>query len=230
MLIILLFFALLLTALAVIAFSVQKRLARAEDEARHQQQNLRYELYAKLHPLEEALYRQQPGVETVLYDGREKVLPDDFTGGGTRAWDYVGHEFEKGTGEGSFNVAGNTISVHRTNTAGRFELHLQRYSVNGKETGELPADAAKTNRLLRLHCEVKRDAASHGLRFVFKSEESKEVLDEKDAIAFNPGWQAVELYFNVSAAEPTHLRIDDLHVMRAPGSVQIRRIVLFEKR
>lgn len=227
-LLLLLFIGLLLIAVLFLAF-VYKRGVAAERKARLREQNLRYELYTKLQPLEKDVYDRQAGEEVLLYDGRRGLLPTDFSGGGASAWNYAAHGFDARQGQGHFSVDGNVLTISRSNAEGRFELHLHRYTINKPETKNLPKDGAKSNRRLRLQCEVKRDEASHGLRFVFKGEDSKEVLDEKDCIVFSPDWQPVVLYFNVTPSEPTHLRIDDLHVLKAPSAVQIRNLVLFEK-
>jgi hypothetical protein len=56
------------------------------------------------------------------------------------------------------------------------------------------------------------------------------VLDEKDYVVFNPEWEKINLVFTIISNEASFLRIDDLHVLKAPSHVQIRNIVVYEKR
>ncbi len=196
----------------------------------HALQTLRYEFTTKLQAVEKANYEAKEGHETIVYDGRDVIQESDFTGNGARAWDYVGHRFTEGNGEGSHGIVGNVITINRTNTAGRYELYLKHFVFDGKEHGSIPASTNGATRTLCLRCEVKRDAGSHILRFVFKGEASNEVLDEKDYVVFNPDWQVMEVFFTVPSSENCLFRIDDLGVMPAPSTVQIRNLVLFEKR
>jgi hypothetical protein len=206
------------------------KVANQERDFTRERQNLRHEINAKFYPLEKRFYNQLPGTEAVVYDGSKEIKPTDFAGNGARAWDYVAHRFSDGSGEGSHQINGNDITINRTNTAGRYELYLKRFVFEEKECNVVPANPAQDARNVRLTFEAKRENASHLLRFVFKGENSKEVLDEKDYVVFNPDWEKVELYFSVSAKEPSLFRIDDLSVLEAPGAVQIRNLILFEKK
>ena len=215
--------------LVAVIFRLRRTLVENEHRLQHNLQNLRYELNTKLYPLEEKFYAQAVGIERIIYDGRNTVKASDFAGNGAQAWDYVAHRFTDDSGEGSYQITDNVITINRTNTAGRYELYLKRFVFEGEEHNSLPASATQNVRRLRLTCEVKKESVSHILRFVFKGETSKDVLDEKDYVIFSPEWEKVELFFSVSTKEPSLFRIDDLSVLKAPSSVSIRNLVLVEK-
>src|SRR5205085_1487139 len=129
------------------------------------------------HSLEKQFWQQQPGTETVVYDGRPGIETTDFTGNGARAWDYVAHRFLEDSGVGSHQIENTTITVSRTNTNGRYELYLKHYVFDGKRTEKIPSSNSQPVRRLRLCCEVKKGSASHVLRFVFKGGVTQEALD-----------------------------------------------------
>lgn len=210
-------------------YRLQKRMGRTTRHTQHEFQTLRYEAAMRLLSLEKQFYHQSGGEERLVYDGRNEIKANDFTGNGARAWDYLAHRFADGGGEGAHRIQDNVLTVHRTNAQGRYELYLQRFAFDGKVYDHVPADDAKAARTLRLTFEVKKESASHILRFVFKGKSSKEVLDEKDYTVFNPDWQKAELFFTVAATEDALFRMDDLSVMQAPSSVALRNLVLFEK-
>jgi len=209
---------------------LSRKLAKQSYLLHHGLQNLRYEMNTKLYPLEKSFYTQIHGSEEIVYDGRAFVDANDFTGNGALAWDYVAHRFADGKGEGSHEIKDNVITISRSNTAGRYELYLKRFVFDGVNCITVPVNTTQDIRRLRLTGEVKKETASHLLRFVFKGEESKEVLDEKDYVAFSPDWEKIELHFWVSAKEASIFRIDDLSVLEAPSAVQIRNLVLMEKK
>lgn len=216
--------------LATTVYRLYKRLGRMNRQTQHGFQTLRHEAAMRLVPLEKQLYQQLPGEESIVYDSRNGIEPGDFTGNGAQAWDYVAHRFAGAVGEGSYQAESNLITIHRTNTQGRYELYLKRFLFDNKEHHHVPASKAKAKRTLRLTFEVKKESASHILRFVFKGETSKEVLDEKDYVVYNPDWQKAELFFSVAANEDALFRIDDLGVTAAPGRIEIRNLILLEKK
>ena len=192
-------------------------------------QNLRYEFTTKLSLIEKKLYEGLPGKEVIVFDGRNGISADDFIGNGSRVWDYVSHQFIDGNGEGSHRIHDNVVSIYRSNTPGRYELYLKRFVFEGRNSSLIPKSNTQATRNFRVAFEVKKGRASHVLRFVFKGQETKEVLDEKDYVVFNPDWQKTELFFTIASTEDAIFRIDDLSVMQAPSSIEIRNLVLFEK-
>lgn len=229
-LVLLLLLLVLVFALMTAVYRLHKKSKESERLARHLMQNLRYELNTKLQVVERQAYRQLPGNETIVYDGRAGMGEKDFTGNGARVWDYVAHRFEGSDGTGRLRTEGNTLCIERTNTDGRYELHLHRFVFDGKETTSIPASTEQSVRHLRLTFGVKKETASHQLRVVFKGKASKEVLAEKDYVVFNPDWEAAELFFSVATTESCGLRIDDLEVLEAPSRIWLRNVVLREKK
>lgn len=216
--------------LAVAVYRLNKKLKENDRQRLHDLQTLRYEAIAGVRPLEALAYQASQGTEAVVYDGRHEIKEGDFTGTGARAWDYVAHRFSDESGEGSHQIQGNVIIINRTNAAGRYELHLKHFVFNGNRYENVPASTMRRVRKLHLSLEVKKGRASHVLRFVFKGEISKEVLDEKDCVVFNPEWEKADVFFTVAANEDCLFRIDDLLVMEEQSTVEIRNLVLFEKR
>lgn len=216
---------LLFGALIFVVQAMRKQALQTKKEL----QTLRYELNTKTSQTALQLYQQLPGKERIVYDSRDHLSTITLTGAGAQTWNYVEHRFDPEPGSGRHEIMGSEIVLQRTNTAGRYELHIHRYNIGNQEYSEVPADPAKGIRNLRLRCEVKKETASHLLRFVFKGIESKEVLDEKDYVVFNPDWEPVELVLAIASQEPCTLRIDDLLIMQAPSQIRIRNLALYEK-
>jgi hypothetical protein len=207
---------------------LSKRLANSRTEMQHQLQNLRHEVNLKITAVEVWASETRPGEETIRYDSDSTEIESSFTGQGSREWDYVGHHFSEVEGKGFHRIDHNTITVHRENTQGRYELYLKQYNYKNSPD-KIPGDPSIKLRNLRLAFDVKKGNASHLLRFVFKGETSHNVLDEKDYVVFNPDWETVNLVFTVPTTEACFLRIDDLSVLKAPSHIQISHLVLYEK-
>lgn len=221
-------FLAVLALLAIACFSLLRKIKTLNETHRHEMQNLRYEFTTRMARSELESYNVLSGAERVIYDGRAGDAVKDFTGNGSRSWNYVSHQFIDGSGMGGHTGNGNEITIHRTNTNGRYELYLQSYAY-ANNPAKIPADDSLKTRKMKLSCEVKRESASHTLRFVFKGERTKNVLDEKDYVVFNPDWETVDLVFSIDSSEPSFLRIDDILASATPGTVVIRNIVLYEK-
>lgn len=223
------FSCLALIVVALLYVSLKRKAAALSSTLNHQLQNLRHELNTKTNAIELAAYKQDAGTEMIIYDSNASDLQNDFTGQGARAWDYAGHQFLNGEGKGIHQTNDGVINIHRDNDQGRYELYLKKYGYSNSPD-KIPADNTISERRFLISCEVKRDTSSHLLRFVFKGETSQNVLDEKDYVAFSPEWETVNLVFTVSTTEACYLRIDDLSVLEAPSGIQIRNLVLYEKR
>lgn len=213
----------------ILFFKIHDNLLSAIRQHRHQLQNLRYEYTTRIAGMELSAYEKLTGPEEVIYDSSKSNMQQDLSGRGTREWDYAAHQFLKHEGKGTHHLKDGAISIQRTNTAGRYELQLNRYAYNNG-FGKIPAEPSIKLRKMRVSCEVRKDTASHVLRFVFKGESSQEVLDEKDHVVYSPEWEKINLVFTISANENSYLRIDDLSVLAAPSTIEIRNLVLFEKK
>lgn len=83
---------------------------------------------------------------------------------------------------------------------------------------------------MKLSCHAKSIGGAHTLIFIFKSDDNKRNLDLKEHRVFSSNWEKVEFAFSIDTNYLSYLRIDDLNVSKAPNSVQIKDLVLLEKR
>jgi hypothetical protein len=219
---------LFLLILLTLWYFLFRKAEQLQHRLNHEMQTIRYELTTRAGRLELAQYQQLPGREIIRYELSGRNAQEDFTGKGAAAWDYIHHRFAEGAGSGAHQLTDNFLQINRTNQKGRYELYLETYFFDSV-THQIPIDTTISERHLRITGEVKKNGASHILRFVFKGE-SQNVLDEKDYVVFSPDWEPFDLVFTISSNEASHLRMDDFSVLDVPSSVQIRNLKLIEKR
>lgn len=65
---------------------------------------------------------------------------------------------------------------------------------------------------------------------MFKNERTNKWIATADKRVTEESWTKLDMYLPVSPSEECRLRIDDLEVSKVPSSVQIRNLVLIEKR
>lgn len=172
--------------------------------------------------------------EQVIYAMAGRDLGFDFKGSRAQVWQKVDglDQPMSGFGEGSLDFgASGILSIRRSNTEGRYEVWLKSYTLGGVEKALVPSnDFAAGTRRFRVDCEAKAAGAAHTLRFVLRSNETRQwVASESCTIEPNNTWTLIRLYFEVAASDEFRLRIDDLGVDRAPSSVQIRQLRLVER-
>jgi hypothetical protein len=218
---------LVILVLSAALYRGRKKLKQLQQQVAHEFLTVRHEYTMRLQRMESAHFQSLAGQEQIRYDSEGRDLSHDFDGQPSASWDYLNHRFSPDSGQGSHKIENNVISLERTNESGRYELRLKTYFFENV-MDHIPANASQTKRHFHITGEVKKESAPHLLRFVFKSE-SKQVLDEKDYVVFNPDWERFDLYFTFDANEAFALRIDDLSVLNVPSRIEIKNLKLAEK-
>lgn len=179
-------------------------------------------------------YKSGEMAERIIYSSsNNKEIGYDFSSGMgqhvTKVVDGIDTQIgNRALGDLSFETDG-ILNIERTNTEGRFETWLQRYSYDGKVNKIIPKEPQATQRVFRVSFEARAMEGQHTLRFVFKDEQTNKWLASAEKSIVDEAWRNFDLYLPVSQARECRLRIDDLAVSRAPSSLQIRKIVLAEK-
>jgi len=179
-------------------------------------------------------YSLADSTEVILFDGTERIDGFDVRGREGTFWTGFGAESKpaspKGQGELKFEDGG-VLNVQRKNTEGRFELWFQRYIYKGKEHSMIPKDEVIAGkRKLRVSCEAKAVGGQHVLRFVIFEPSTKTRLAEERATVKSNEWTRFQVFLPADANQDCQFRIDDEEVSSAPSSVQIRNIVLAQRK
>jgi hypothetical protein len=179
-------------------------------------------------------YKSAETAERIIYSSENRDIGFDFSPGrGEHIWKNVGGKDtpigDKGRGSLSFE-AGGILHFQKENTEGRIESWLQRYSYNDVYSKSIPKDPTVTQRIIHLSCEAKVIGGEHTLKFLFKNEKTNKGIASADKRVTEESWTKLDMYLSVSPIEECRLRIDDLEVFKVPSSVQLRNLVLVEKR
>lgn len=174
-------------------------------------------------------YHQLSGMaEQIIYNYAKGGSPHDFAG--NEDYIYVEHKRVGGQAAGAFEIKNGILSIHRTNTEGRFQVWLQQYYYNDVESPVIPKNELMSGRRkLRVSCEAKVTDDDHTVRFVFKDEKADKWLGSEKKRITSDTWTQLDLYFQFSPLADVRFRIDDLEVSNAPSSVQIRNLVVAER-
>jgi hypothetical protein len=162
--------------------------------------------------------------ETIVYPGREGIKPADFRG-------YGDSRFNSPKGEGALTVDGGILRIHRTNTAGRFVVALERYYYKGQEVRALPKNELLSGgRKLRLQCDVKTVGGEHTLVFAIREDiREEEWLAHRRERVTRDEWIPINGFFRVPSNVACYLWIEDRSVSKPNSSVLIRNLVLAER-
>jgi hypothetical protein len=181
--------------------------------------------------LSSAVHEQLTAGEQILYDSLAGMDLHDFNTVEGRAYDPVQrtHSGPKGTGNLTV-VDDTTLNLQRTNAEGRFEIHLDRYTYDGKNSAVIPANELLAgNRKLRVSFEAKAVDASHELDVLLKDGKTGAVPLIKTVRVERNEWTPFHLYFQISPRVELVLRIYDTRISRAPSSLQLRSLVVAER-
>lgn len=169
--------------------------------------------------------------ERTLYDSSQMLSPYDFEGVGGELWD--GEKYLPPRAEGTLEfLANGVLNVERSNTGGRFEIHLRKYLWEGQSRAYVPKNvAAQGDRRVRVNCEVKVLDGTHRLRFAIKERENSltnYTLGEYQRSISDSEWISLSFVFHrIPPTQDFYLRIDDM-AEAAPSSVQIRNLTVAE--
>ncbi len=165
--------------------------------------------------------------EEILFDSRQGLYASDVKGVPGELWRNGAHAPTKG--EGTLRVEDGVLNLQRSNTDERFELWLQRYSYKGNEDNKIPKDESISgNRQIRVSCEAKA-SCNHTLRFTLRDFVGGRVLAREVQITSND-WTSINMTFMIPPHEGIQLSIFDQGVSKAPSSIQIRNLVVGQKK
>lgn len=179
-------------------------------------------------------YSLSDSAEQIIFDGKARIDGFDIKGAEGQFWTGIGKDAKttspKGHGTLRFEEGG-ILNIQRTNIEGRFELWLQRYFYNRKEHAIIPKDELISGkRKLRVSCEAKAVGGEHTLRFVVREVRTGLRLADEAVRVKGNVWTPFQVYLLADPAQECQLRIDDEQVSIAPSSVQIRNLVVTERK
>jgi hypothetical protein len=173
------------------------------------------------------------GSERVIFDGRERLDGFKVEGEANSLWKGSGTAAHRTSplGEGSHEIfEGVGIDIRRTNTAGRYELMLKEFVLDGKTSPVIPRDARMSGkRKFAISCEAKASGGDHTLRFVLRDPAIGKWVTSKTRRISGNEWTRVEVFLFADPTVDLQVRIDDEDVSAAPSSVQIRNLVVVER-
>ena len=85
---------------------------------------------------------------------------------------------------------------------------------------------------MRVSCEIKAVGGEHTILFIIKGEKvplGEHMATKRERITQDE-WMPIEAYFQVSPGQNCFFRIDDRSVSKPGSSVQIRNLVLAERK
>jgi len=172
--------------------------------------------------------------EVIIYDSSKSLPGYDFKGYGGQAYANGAHFGIKGAAELNFLGENREImSIRRTNNDGKYHVALRTYRNGGNGNSQtLNANAAIPGvRKLRVSCEVKVTGSQHILWFGWRLVPDKTWLDRARVAVESKTWIPIDRYFEVDPGKEIFLRMDDYYETgTTPGEVQIRRIVVAERK
>lgn len=169
--------------------------------------------------------------ESVVYNNTSGNLGFDFAGSTGRIYD--GNKPITEVGEGELRIDKGIINIERYNTDGRYELYLRKYMLGARENEVIPKDTTEDKpRRFRVACEARSiDDGEHNLRFVMRDREKKKWIGKSVLHRIcSPEWRRIEAHFTVPPLIEAELRIDDEGVSMAPSTVQIRKLMMTQRR
>jgi len=168
--------------------------------------------------------------EEVIIDGRSGIDGFDVKGSEGQFWSNNSQPISP-KGQGSLKFENGVLNVQRTNTDGRYELLFLRYMYKSGEHSLIPKDdLISGKRKLRVSCEAKSAGADHTLRFMIRDPSTKQRLAEDRVKVTTNQWTSFQAFLSADPGVDGQFRIDDEEVSQAPSSVQIRNIVLTQRK
>jgi len=188
-------------------------------------------IYAEIKNLSATVsYGLEDSFEQILFDGTHKIDGFDIKGSEGQHWKDDKPITGKGNGVLKFEDFG-VINLKRTNTDGRFELWVMKYIYNGNEYDKIPNDdLISGKRKILVSCEAKAIGGEHTLRFVVRDAEKTSWLTSDTVRVIGNDWTQYQIYLQFDPSKNSILRIDDENVSVAPSSVQIRNLVITERK
>jgi hypothetical protein len=177
-----------------------------------------------------------PSTQRIIYDStKSSGIAFDFTGKESPIYKGTGSEARPvtpiGRGELTSEEAG-TLSIYRSNTDGRFEIRLRRYSYLGAKRDHLPKNVSiggSRNLELSFEAKVSPKGVKHTLKAILKNDEREYWLATAEKTVTDNDWRPFKMLLPAdNSSLDCYLRIDDQNVSQSGSSVQLRNILLVE--
>jgi predicted nucleotide-binding protein len=142
-----------------------------------------------------------------------------------------GHnEFENGKpvgprGEGNLIFhPDESLQIQRNNTVGRYEIELRPF---GPREPTIPK-STRSERVFRVTFKAKIEGGAHEIRVVLKDNQMDRWADYKVVNVSVGNWGDFEVFLRASPTWDLFLRIDDIGLTKAPSSVFLSSLRVFE--
>jgi len=167
--------------------------------------------------------------EEILFDSRKSLYASDVTGKPGQVWRKEGAPQATTKGLGTLRIEDGVLNLHRSNIDEQYELWFERYSYKGREYKKLPKDTLISgNREIHISCEAKA-SCDHVLRFTLRDFEQSPV-DAKEVQITSNEWTPIDMTLSILPYHESQVSIFDRHVSKAPSSIQIRNLVIAQKK
>lgn len=168
--------------------------------------------------------------EDILFDSKEGMYISDFFRKPGQLWRKNG-QYPTTKGEGTVRIEDGVLTLQRSNTDERYELWLETYLYKGSEHKRIPKDELISgNRQIHVTCEAKA-SCDHTLRFTLRNflDVDGTVLAKEVQITSNR-WKLIDMTFTIPPHEEIQLSIFDQDVSKAPSTIQVRNLVVAQKK
>ncbi len=164
--------------------------------------------------------------ERVIYDGTACMSGFDFKGQGDR---FFGEDKTKPKGEGKLSVEDNVMQVLRYNTEGQYRVILQKYQHDANAREYLAKNPAlEGKRKLKIVCEARTSAGTHGLSFALKRASDGHLSERTERELVTSDWRTVIEYVRIDSMEDVLLWIEDMQVSKPDTTLYLRKLMLVE--
>jgi hypothetical protein len=149
-----------------------------------------------------------------------------YKGYGRQEWDTQRNQLVGGKGEGTWSFEDKTITIHRSNIAGRFVIEINQYFFRGTNVNIIPTNIfGRSPRNFKVQFKARALSGQHRVRIVFRNAKTKKIESEPEFelsnIEFRPQYAGVaigaDLQFTIeihtwSVLPDTTLQISDLKI------------------
>ena len=172
--------------------------------------------------------------EQILFDGSDKITESHVKGEGGHIYARSGENVHTvgARGEGELTIVDEQIlRIVHTNTDGRYEVLIQKYTYDGRTSSVIPKnDAIVGKRIVRISCEARTGDGNHTVRFVICNPETGQRLAQDIKNINGREWTSISIFLQADPSQHSEIRIYHEAGSVLPSSVQIRKLIVAEQR
>jgi hypothetical protein len=167
--------------------------------------------------------------EDILFDSREGMYISDFWRKPGKHWRKDG-QYGPAKGEGTVRVQDGVLTLERSNIDERYELWLERYLYKGTKYKKIPKDELISGvRQIRVMCEAKA-SCDHTLRFILRDFVPGALVDGNNVQITSNEWTPIDMNLSITPHHESQIAIFDQEVSEAPSSIQVRNLVVSQRK